>query len=118
MPTREVVDADPNVVHVSLDAGGVVGRVLINNAVSRAEHDAILDWHERGFDPSYRSSYAGDATDSLGGSRRGGPKVVDRWDLSRTTYVRRADLPQTGRGDADVDSPRRRVAAAPRVPRG
>ena len=52
------------------------------------------------------------------------------------TYVRRADLPQTGRGGAaaatrivrgngsrrrrgcDADSPRRRVAAAPRLRRG
>ena len=42
MPSRETVEDDPQTVHVSLDAGGVVGRMLVDNAISPNEHEALL----------------------------------------------------------------------------
>ena len=42
VPSRETVEADPQIVHVSLDAGGVVGRMLVDNAISPNEHEALL----------------------------------------------------------------------------
>ena len=42
VPSRETVEADPQTVHVSLDAGGVVGRMLVDNAISPNEHEALL----------------------------------------------------------------------------
>ena len=41
-PSRETVEAYPQTVHVSLDAGGVVGRMLVDNAISPNEHEALL----------------------------------------------------------------------------
>ena len=42
VPSRETVEAYPQTVHVSLDAGGVVGRMLVDNAISPNEHEALL----------------------------------------------------------------------------
>jgi hypothetical protein len=42
VPSRETVEDDPQTVHVSLDAGGVVGRMLVDNAISPNEHEALL----------------------------------------------------------------------------
>ena len=42
VPSRETVEAHPQTVHVSLDAGGVVGRMLVDNAISPNEHEALL----------------------------------------------------------------------------
>jgi len=36
VPSRETVEDDPQTVHVSLDAGGVVGRMLVDNATKWA----------------------------------------------------------------------------------
>ena len=42
VPSRLTVEDDPQTVHVSLDAGGVVGRMLVDNAISPNEHEALL----------------------------------------------------------------------------
>ena len=82
VPSRETVEADPQTVHVSLDAGGVVGRIHVDNAISPKEHEALLGWYDRGFDKGFAREYAGDATSNFSGnlSQR---LTVDRWDLTR-----------------------------------
>ena len=60
LPSCETVNEDPTVMHVSIDAGGVVGRILMNNFISVSAHDAILSWHDHGFDKGFARQYVSD----------------------------------------------------------
>lgn len=89
-PTRETIQLQPNTIFVTVDADGVVGRILIDNALSETEESTILKWVDQGWDCDYWREYKwgrqGKEADSTG--------TVERFDA--------AEVPYKLEGEADV----------------
>lgn len=93
-PSRELVEQNERKVWVAVDAGGVVGRILIYNAISRTEESAILRWVDEGWDQDCWREYRGKGID-FGAEREADAKgTVERIDV--------ATVPYKLEGEADV----------------
>lgn len=84
LPSREEVDSSESIVWVTLDAGGVVGRVVIDNALSHAEEQAMLRWVDEGWDGNYWRQYQGRGIDF--GPRADARGTVERVDVATVPY--------------------------------
>lgn len=93
-PSRKVVEQNEQKVWVAVDAGGVVGRILIDNAISKREENAILRWVDEGWDQDCWREYRGKGID-FGAEREADANgTVERIDV--------ATVPYKLEGEADV----------------
>ncbi|KAJ8602022.1 hypothetical protein CTAYLR_002790 [Chrysophaeum taylorii] len=86
VPSAEEVK-DESKVFVTLDAGNVVGRVLINNALSTAEEERLIEWVEKELNSDLWRQYQGRGIDPATGNKEvTASGTVERVDVAEVAY--------------------------------